>query len=143
MQPSLMSQMTNSMANGQGEMGVQTPGSPMFQQALQTPAATPNPDRAAGLTSHLHNALRRRGISPEAIPQLNGGQPAPQDPSSAPQAPSSGQPGIGQPAQQPTIPVSETELILRAMEKHMTHKDKLQMKVVEAALPQEAQAPQQ
>jgi hypothetical protein len=133
-QPSLMSQLSQQMVSGGSPMNVQTPGSPGFNPQMQTPSV-PNPNRSGGLLTPLHHALARRGIDHTQIPQLSGQQPSQGQPSAMQPPPTA----MAQPAQQgATIPVSETELILKSFEKHLSHRDKLQAKVLEAALPQEA-----
>lgn len=133
MNPSLMTQLNNSMQSGGSPMDVQTPGSPMFDPSLQTPSPTPMPQGSPMSQIHvthpdLHAVLQKQGISP------GGGDPAMQ-PNAAgnvtlplqDQEPQS--PGV-------QVPLSDAQLIIKAMTKHMDHKNKIEAKVLDAALPQ-------
>lgn len=131
-QPSLMSQLTNSMATGGSPLNIQSPGSPMAQPGLSPPQPSPMPNK----TFHLEAALKRRGMTMPA--SIQGGAPPPppmpQDPSQAQGQP----PQVAQPAPaEPTAPLSEVELIIKALSHHLDHKGKMEAKVLEAALPQD------
>jgi hypothetical protein len=83
--------------------------------------------------SAIHRALGRRGINPASIPQLN----QPQTPQTPPQvAPQVAQQATASSAPTASMPVSETELILRALSKHLDHKGKIEEKLLNAMIPE-------
>lgn len=133
MNPSLMARLTQGMQAGNSPMNTVTSGSPNFQPSLQSPTPSPMPNK----TFHLEAALKRRGmqlppqLAQQGEPQAQGGQvtlPNVQDIN--PQ-----QPGV-------QVPLSEVELIIKALSKHLDHKNKMEAKVLEAALPQQDTQPQ-
>jgi hypothetical protein len=86
-------------------------------------------------TFHLEAALKRRGMQMPASLQ-GGAPPAPPMPTDPSQA--QGQPQPAQPAPvEPATPLSEVELIIKALTKHLDHRGKLEAKILEAALPKD------
>jgi hypothetical protein len=124
---SLMGRLTQGMAAGSSPMDQVTPGSPMFQPGMTPPQQAPMPNKSF----HLQKAFQRRGMPmPPQVAQMDTQQP--------PQAtPQSGQPPQPAVTQQPQVPLSEAELIIKAMAKHLDHKGKMEAKILEAALPQD------
>lgn len=128
--PSLMSQLSNTMATGQSPMNVQTPGSPMFDPGLISPNPSPMPNKSPMSMMHLQNHFKNTGMPlPPQLQQMQGGQG---------QQPLVTLPIEDQSQQQPgvQVPASEAELIIKAMTKHLDHKHKMEGKMLDAVLPQ-------
>lgn len=134
-----MSQLNNSMQSGGSPMNVQTPGSPNYDPSLIAPSPTPTPQGSPMSQIHithpdLHAVLQKQGISPAdpnaPTPNAAGNVTLPiQD--EEPQSP-----GV-------QVPLSDAQLIIKAMSKHMDHKNKIEAKVLDAAIPQPQVQPQQ
>ncbi len=104
--------------------------SPNFDPSLATPAPSAMPDKSPATMMHLHGALARRGINPTSIEQLNqpeqaGGQPLVTLPI---QDQSPQQPGV-------QVPMSEADLIIKALSKRLDHRNKMEASVAKAMLP--------
>lgn len=133
MQPSLMSQLTQSMAQGGSPMNVQTPGSPMYQPSLTPQTPSPMPDKSPTTAMHLgalHRYFEKNNIPKPS--QLQSGNIAPAGQVTLPpvQDVNPNQSGT-------QIPTSEAELIIKALSKRLEHHSKTAEKIVGSMLPKE------
>lgn len=120
-QPSLMSQLSNSMAQGGSPMNVQTPGSPQFDPSLQMPSPTPMPDQS--ISSQFSPSQMQ-----QQPPQGMGQQP--QQMATLPIQDGDQQtPGV-------QVPASEAELIIKALGKRMQSLSKIHEMAAGTAFPQ-------
>jgi hypothetical protein len=136
--PSLMTQLTNTMSQGQSPMNVQTPGSPMYQPSLITPAPAPTPDRSPEAAMHLgalHRYYEKNGMQkPSQLTSAPTAQPGGSQVTLPVQDTNPQQPGV-------QIPVSEAELIVKALTKRLEHHSKAGEKVLNALMPDFSQSP--
>lgn len=137
----LLSQLNSSMQAGVPEPGQVSGTSPAFQPSLQPPPTSPMPEKspASEITeTALHRAFKRRQMPLPAQLQPTGemagqnGLPVSHPVSNMP--PNGMQNDPSQP--QPEVPMSEVELILKAMGTHIKHKDKMEEKIMHAFLPE-------
>lgn len=103
--------LSQSMAQGLSAPMQTSPQSVSFQPGLQAPQNPPMPDKTPmAMSPHLKAALARRGMP------MPGALPAPVSPQGMPQ----------QGMQQPQMPQSESDLIIKALDsrlKHITKKE--------------------
>ena len=132
MQPSsIVGQVNRSMNAGVPALDQMSSSNPGFNPGNMPPASAPMPNKSP--MSAIHRALGRRGINPASIPQLN----QPQTPQTPPQiAPPVAQQATASSAPTASMPVSETELILKALSKHLDHKGKIEEKLLNAMIPE-------
>lgn len=134
MQPtSVLGQLNQSMQAGTPTLDQVSGSSPNFDPNLQPTSPAPMPQGSPATMMHLHGALSRRGINPTSIQQLNdAGQ----------QGGSNGQPLVTLPIQdqnqeQPgvQVPMSEADLIIKALSKRLDHRNKMEATVAKVMMP--------
>jgi hypothetical protein len=141
---SIVGQVNRSMNAGVPALDQMTSSNPGFNPGNMPPPNTPMPNKSP--MSAIHRALARRGINPANIPQLQspqipangvgqGGGVVPQPQMGTPAA---GSGGVAQASSAPTpsMPVSETELILKALSKHLDHRGKIEERLLNAMIPE-------
>ena len=137
MQPSsIVGQVNRSMNAGVPALDQMSSSNPGFNPGNMPPASAPMPNKSP--MSAIHKALGRRGINPASIPQLNQSPQISAQTPPPPQMPVGESGGVAQASSAPTasMPVSETELILRALSKHLDHKGKIEEKLLNAMIPE-------
>lgn len=140
--PSLMSMLSSGMAQGNSPLNQVQQGSPNFDPSLQTPPNAPMPQKSPVSMMRLSNAANQRGVDLSQHPQMMGAQaPAP---AAQPQQPQMTLPVQDQnPEQSGTqVPLSEAELILKAMDSRLKHLSKHEQHLTEVLLPKAPSAPQ-
>lgn len=102
----LLGQLNQSMQQGVPALGQVSGTSPNFDASLQPQPPTAMPQKSPATMMHLHGAAQRRGIDPASVQQL---QPDASGNVTLPvQDSNTQQPGV-------QVPVSEAELILKAL----------------------------
>ena len=128
----LLGQLNQSMSQGTPALGQVTGQSPNFQPQLQPPAPSPMPDKSPASMipkTALHRAFERRGKQiPPQLQNLGVGSNMP--PSAAPQAT-----GSTQPPQGVNVPVSEAELIIKALTSRLKTVGEHESAIRDALLP--------
>lgn len=124
-QPSLMSQLSQSMQQGQSPMSVALPGSPTAMQGM---SATPSPMPDKSPMSQIHPPQGMQvPVNPQAPAQATG-----QDVTLPVQDTDPNQPGV-------QIPASESELILKALDHRLKTLSKIHSMAATSAFPQPQQ----
>ena len=129
MQPSsIVGQVNRSMNAGVPALDQMSSSNPGFNPGMMPPASSPMPNMSPAIgETALHRHFKRAG---QPVPQQLQGQPAPQVP------PEVAQQATASSAPQPAMPVSETELILKALSHHLDHKGKMEEKLLNAMIPE-------
>lgn len=141
---SILGQISQSMASGQSPLNSISSSSPAFQPGL-TPPSVPMPDKSPA--SFIHRAAGRRGMDLSNHPQLQAnfaqsptpGAPVNSDPSSFTNPQQATLPIQDQNPQQPgvQVPISEAELIVKALNKRLDHHTKMTEKLMNTMLPEQ------
>jgi hypothetical protein len=129
----MLGQLNQSMQAGTPAIDQVSGSSPNFDPNLQPMGPSPMPEKSVGTMMHLHGALKRRGIDPASLPQLS------QNASGMVTMPNAAE-GDHNPAQPGVqVPVTEAELIIKALTTRLGHHSKLEASIADALLPQPQQ----